>query len=93
MFLSVGRVQSPTLSLIVDREKERNIFVPTPYWEIHVELEDAAGETFSAQHSTRRFLDKEEASKVFRKLGKKAELKEIEKGTKTAHLRGRSQLQ
>ena len=83
MFLSVGRVQSPTLSLIVDREKERNIFVPTPYWEIHVELEDAAGETFSAQHSTRRFLDKEEASKVFRKLGKKAELKEIEKGTKT----------
>ncbi|HOW15376.1 DNA topoisomerase I [Methanosarcina sp.] len=83
MFLSVGRVQSPTLSLIVDREKERNIFVPTPYWEIHAELEDAAGETFSAQHSTRRFLDKEEASKVFRKLGKKAELKEIEKGTKT----------
>jgi DNA topoisomerase-1 len=83
MFLSVGRVQSPTLSLIVDREKERNIFVPTPYWEIHVELEDAARETFTAQHSTRRFLDKEEASKVFKKLGKKAELKEIEKGTKT----------
>jgi DNA topoisomerase-1 len=83
MFLSVGRVQSPTLSLIVDREKERNIFVPTPYWEIHVELKDDAGETFSAQHSTRRFLEKEEASKVFKKLGKKAELKEIEKGTKT----------
>ncbi|HII79871.1 MAG TPA: DNA topoisomerase I [Methanosarcina sp.] len=83
MFLSVGRVQSPTLSLIVDREKERNIFVPTPYWEIHVELEDAAGDIFSAQHSTRRFLDKEEASNIFKKLGKKAELKEIEKGTKT----------
>ncbi len=83
MFLSVGRVQSPTLSLIVDREKERNIFVPTPYWEIHAELETASKETFSAQHSTRRFLDKEEAAKVFKKLGKKAELKEIEKGTKT----------
>ncbi|HWR26045.1 MAG TPA: DNA topoisomerase I, partial [Methanosarcina sp.] len=83
MFLSVGRVQSPTLSLIVDREKERNIFVPTPYWEINVELETAKKETFSAQHSTRRFLDKEEALKVFKKLGKKAELKEIEKGKKT----------
>lgn len=82
MFLSVGRVQSPTLSLIVDREKERNLFVPTPYWEIHAELETAAKETFSAQHSTRRFLDKEEAAKVFKKLGKKAEVKEIEKGTK-----------
>ncbi len=83
MFLSVGRVQSPTLSLIVDREKERNLFVPTPYWEIHSELETSEKETFSAQHSTRRFLDKEEAAKVFKKLGKQAELKEIEKGTKT----------
>lgn len=83
MFLSVGRVQSPTLSLIVDREKERNVFVPTPYWEIYAELQNTDGETFSAQHSTRRFLDKKEATKVFKKLGKKAELKEIEKGKKT----------
>jgi DNA topoisomerase-1 len=83
MFLSVGRVQSPTLALIVDREKERNIFVPTPYWEIHVELETTEKETFSAQHSTRRFLDREEAAGVFKKLGKKAELKEIETGKKT----------
>ncbi|MHB8102597.1 MAG: DNA topoisomerase I [Methanosarcina sp.] len=83
MFLSVGRVQSPTLSLIVDKEKERNIFVPTPYWEINAELETEKGESFSAQHSTRRFLDKEEAAKVFEKLGKQAELKEIEIGKKT----------
>lgn len=83
MFLSVGRVQSPTLSLIVDREKERNVFVPTPYWEIHAELQNPDGETFSAQHSTRRFLDKEEAATAFKKLGKQAELKEIEKGKKT----------
>ena len=83
MFLSVGRVQSPTLSLIVDREKERNVFVPTPYWEIHAELQNPDGETFSAQHSTRRFLDKEAAATAFKKLGKQAELKEIEKGKKT----------
>ena len=83
MFLSVGRVQSPTLSLIVDKEKERNIFVPTPYWEINAELETEKGESFSAQHSIRRFLDKEEAAKVFEKLGKQAELKEIEIGKKT----------
>jgi len=83
MFLSVGRVQSPTLSLIVDREKERNVFVPTPYWEIHAELQNPDGETFSAQHSTRRFLDKEAAATAFKKLGRQAELKEIEKGKKT----------
>ncbi|MGB9927620.1 MAG: DNA topoisomerase I [Methanosarcina sp.] len=83
MFLSVGRVQSPTLSLIVDKEKERNEFVSTPYWEIEVELETSKKETFSAQHSTRRFLDKNEAAKAFKKLGKQATLKEIEKGKKT----------
>ena len=83
MFLSVGRVQSPTLSLIVDKEKERNVFVTTPYWEIHAELENEKGENFSAQHSTRRFLDKKEAEKVFKKLGKQAELKQIETGNRT----------
>jgi len=83
MFLSVGRVQSPTLSLIVDKEKERNLFVPIPYWEIHAEFECTKGETFSAQHSTRRFLNKKEAAEVFKKLGKKAKLTQIEKGKKT----------
>jgi DNA topoisomerase-1 len=33
-FLSVGRVQSPTLALLVDRERKIDAFVPTPYWEI-----------------------------------------------------------
>jgi len=80
MFLSVGRVQSPTLSLIVDRERERSAFVPTPYWEIHAELENGKNETFSAQHATRRFLEKEEADRVFAKLGKKATVQEIESG-------------
>ena len=83
MFLSVGRVQSPTLSLIVDREKERNKFVPTPYWEIHVELKTGKEELISTQHAKRRFLDKTEASTIFQKLGNKAEVREIGKGTKT----------
>ena len=38
-YLSVGRVQSPTLRLIVDRELERRAFVPVPYWEIKATLE------------------------------------------------------
>ena len=33
-FLSVGRVQSPTLVLIAERERERRAFVPEPYWEL-----------------------------------------------------------
>ena len=30
--LSIGRVQTPTLALIVNRQKEIENFVPTPYW-------------------------------------------------------------
>ena len=30
--LSAGRVQTPTLSILVDREKAINEFIPEPYW-------------------------------------------------------------
>lgn len=69
MFLSVGRVQSPTLALIVDREKERDAFIPEPYWEIFATLSDNDKETFLTQHKTKRFLDKQEADSVLAKIG------------------------
>ena len=37
-FLSVGRVQTPTLVLIAEREKERRAFVSEPYWVVTVDL-------------------------------------------------------
>ncbi len=37
-FLSAGRVQSPTLRILVDREKEIQNFVPKPYWLIDANL-------------------------------------------------------
>lgn len=37
-FLSVGRVQSPTLALIVDRERQILEFVPTLYWNIFADF-------------------------------------------------------
>jgi DNA topoisomerase I len=39
--LSAGRVQSVTVRLIVDREREINSFVPNEYWIIEVELSKA----------------------------------------------------
>lgn len=68
MFLSVGRVQSPTLALIVDREKERDVFIPKPYWEIFATLSDKNTETFLTRHKTTRFWDKQEADCVLAKL-------------------------
>ena len=37
-FLSVGRVQTPTLALVVDREKEIETFVPQDYWDLFAHL-------------------------------------------------------
>ncbi|CAD7716446.1 DNA topoisomerase 3 [Xanthomonas hydrangeae] len=46
--LSVGRVQTPTLKLVVDRDREIAAFVSVPFWAIDVSL-SAGGETFTAQ--------------------------------------------
>ena len=53
-FLSVGRVQTPTLRLVVDRELQRRAFVPVPYWEIKATLE-RDGETVEVAHAKGRF--------------------------------------
>lgn len=62
-FLSVGRVQSPTLALIVEREKEREAFVVEPYWQIKADYEYDS-ERFIASHKTEKFWDKAEAERV-----------------------------
>ena len=46
--LPVGRVQTPTLRLVVDRDRSIGAFVPQPYWAIEVALL-AADTAFSAQ--------------------------------------------
>jgi DNA topoisomerase-3 len=46
--LSVGRVQTPTLRLVVDRDREIARFVAVPYWSIEVVLE-ATGQSFVTQ--------------------------------------------
>ncbi|MFB6085416.1 MAG: DNA topoisomerase I [Halodesulfurarchaeum sp.] len=48
-FISVGRVQSPTLKLIVDKEREIQAFDPTTYWELFADLE-GGDTTFEAQY-------------------------------------------
>jgi len=37
---AMGRVQTPTLGFIVDREIERDAFVPLPYFSVHVDAGD-----------------------------------------------------
>jgi DNA topoisomerase-1 len=48
-FISVGRVQSPTLKLIVDREREIEAFDPEDYWELFCDLQKDE-ESFETQY-------------------------------------------
>jgi DNA topoisomerase-1 len=49
-FISVGRVQGPTLKLLVDREREIEAFDPEDYWELFADLEKGEGAGFEAQY-------------------------------------------
>ena len=66
-FLSVGRVQSPTLVLIAERERERRAFVPEPYWELVGTLRNG-GDPFAVHHAHGRFKDEAEARKAHQNL-------------------------
>jgi DNA topoisomerase I len=59
-FLSVGRVQSPTLAIVVERELERRAHVPKPYWEVFAAFEHPDGE-FTAHHKVDKFWEEAEA--------------------------------
>jgi DNA topoisomerase-1 len=59
-FLSVGRVQSPTLGLIVERELERRAHKPEPYWEVLARFQHPE-EAFEAHHTVDRFWKRDEA--------------------------------
>lgn len=59
-FLSIGRVQGPTLALVVGRERERLAFEQKQYWEIEAEFEKDKI-AFTAFHKTGRFWEKEKA--------------------------------
>ena len=58
--LSIGRVQTPTLALIVNRQKEIENFKPEPYWVLATVYRDT---TFTATKG--KFTSKEEGEKAF----------------------------
>ncbi|CAA9459543.1 MAG: DNA topoisomerase I [uncultured Rubrobacteraceae bacterium] len=80
-FLSVGRVQSPTLVLISERERERRAFIPEPYWEIEANLQN--GEAFTARHAAGRFKEEETAKAAYESLTETALVTEVKEKSAT----------
>jgi len=60
---SVGRVQSPAVRLVVDREREIRAFVPTPFWILSIRL-DKEGTEFLARHVRGKFETEAEAQAI-----------------------------
>lgn len=64
--LSIGRVQTPTLALIVNRQKEIDNFEPEPYWVLSTIYRDTL---FTATKG--KFTSKEEGEQSFAKIADK----------------------
>jgi DNA topoisomerase-1 len=79
--LSVGRVQSPTLGMIVDREKEIEAFVPEKYWQLSLDTEKS-GERIEARHTHGRFHDKADAEGARDRTKEPLLVTEVNEGTK-----------
>ncbi|ONK22819.1 DNA topoisomerase III [Bacillus sp. VT-16-64] len=80
--LSAGRVQTPTLAMILDREKEIQSFIPKPYWTIHAHVGTltAIWET----NGNKNIFSEQQAKQIFEKIkGKQALVKTIERKEKT----------
>ncbi len=76
--LSAGRVQSVTVKMICDREKEIRAFVSEEYWSVGLELKkDTKGSVFSAELST---IDGEKLS-IHTEAEASAVVKELEAQT------------
>jgi DNA topoisomerase-1 len=62
-----GRVQTPTLALVVAKEEERNAFVPEDYWVLKGTC-NAPTDPFEATHATARFKEEAEANAAYAKV-------------------------
>ncbi len=61
--LSSGRVQSPTLAMLMERELEIRKFKPTPYWQVELRFE-IEGSKFVANYEKTKIWEKDAADKV-----------------------------
>ena len=82
---SAGRVQTPTLALVVERERERMAFKPEDYWVIFGEASHGEDDPFKVSHTTARFWDKDAADAAYANVAqaKEARVTAVERKRRT----------
>ena len=80
--LSIGRVQTPTLALIVEKQKEIDAFVPQDYFEVQADFEQYTGFWIDEKENTRLDL-REKAEQIAERVkGQRGIVSEIVKEEK-----------
>ncbi|MFM2376781.1 MAG: topoisomerase [Bacteroidota bacterium] len=83
--LSLGRVQTPVLKLLVDRHQEAVNFKPETYWELILTLEKS-GQKFQAKwfrDKADRFTEEKEGLDILARLEGKAQVRDVAMKPKT----------
>ncbi len=81
--LSAGRVQTPTLAMIVEREEEIRKFRPKDYWTISAQFNGFTVQWQDSRTNQTRTFNKEEADGIVAKItGQMGEVVEVKKETK-----------
>jgi len=76
--LSAGRVQTPTLKILADKEKEIRAFKPEPFWVLSIILKLDERDII-AEHKITRFFDRQEAERALAACkGKPAKISAIQ---------------
>ena len=77
--VSLGRVQTPTLAMIVKREREIQAFVPEPYWLVHASFDPRyQGLWFEGEET--RLKDGKRADEIVEKVkGKAGKVESVER--------------
>lgn len=85
--LSLGRVQTPVLKLLVDRYQEAVNFKPETYWELILTLEKE-GQQFQAKwfrDKQERFQEEKEGQEILARLENVAQVRDVVMKPKTEH--------
>jgi len=69
--LPIGRVQTPTLSMLVARDKEIAEFVPQDYWEVRADFGDYEGVYVDPESKDTKLFDQEKAKNIRAKVAGK----------------------
>src|SRR6185436_3758252 len=82
--VSLGRVQTPTLAIIVRRELEIRSFVPEPYWLVEADFEASGDRAYNGRYLGGKRIGLDEATAIVRDCeGRPGTITKLEKKEET----------